>query len=54
MDKKSVHIVLGNILAFVHYTQDQILLSFPNYIQEFTCGVCTASSFDASGLYEKV
>ncbi|XP_015117477.1 uncharacterized protein LOC107041422 [Diachasma alloeum] len=54
MDKQSVHVFISNILTFVHYTQDQILLFFPNYIQEFTCGVCTASSFDDSGLYEKL
>ncbi|XP_011307083.1 uncharacterized protein [Fopius arisanus] len=54
MDRQSVHVFLSNILTFVHYTQDQILLFFPNYIQEFACGVCTASSFDDDGMYERL
>ncbi|KAG8040663.1 hypothetical protein G9C98_002659 [Cotesia typhae] len=54
LDKNSVHILLSNNIPFIHFTKDQILIFFPNYIQEFTCGVCTARRFDDLDLYEKI
>ncbi|XP_057323031.1 uncharacterized protein LOC130666240 [Microplitis mediator] len=54
LDKNSIHILLSNNIPFIHFTKDQILIFFPNYIQEFTCGVCTARRFDKFGLYDKI
>ncbi|KAF7992158.1 hypothetical protein HCN44_001483 [Aphidius gifuensis] len=53
LDEKSIYLFLNNIFLFIHFTEEQILLFFPNYIKEFTCGVCTARTFN-SNIYHKV
>ncbi|KAK0168827.1 hypothetical protein PV327_002594 [Microctonus hyperodae] len=54
LDKNAIYIFLGNILPFIQFTKDQILLFFPSYIQEFSCGMCTARDFKTPNLYEKI
>ena len=54
MDKKTVDLVVAEVLLFVHWSQEQILLFYPNYIQEFVCGYCTLQNTVTDNLYEKL
>ncbi|XP_012277416.2 vitellogenin-3 [Orussus abietinus] len=53
LDGKTVDVMFVN-LVFIHWTQEQVFLFFPNYIRGFTCGVCTAHDFDTAISYEKL
>ncbi|XP_031777418.1 uncharacterized protein LOC100114520 isoform X2 [Nasonia vitripennis] len=54
MDKKTVDLVFAEILLFVHWSKEQVLLFYPNYIQEFVCGYCTLQGPNTDGLYDKL
>ena len=54
MDKKTVDLVIIEYLLFIHWSQEQILLFYPNYIQEFVCGYCTLQNEYDNGLYQKI
>ncbi|KAL7291123.1 hypothetical protein TKK_0015250 [Trichogramma kaykai] len=53
MDKQVVDLVVAEILLFVHWSREQVLLFYPNYIQEFVCGYCTLQDANVSDLYER-
>lgn len=54
MDKKTVDLVFAEMLLFVHWSKEQVLLFYPNYIQEFVCGYCTLQSSNTDGLYDQL
>ncbi|RLU25125.1 hypothetical protein DMN91_003217 [Ooceraea biroi] len=51
---KAIDIVLPNILLYMHWTQEQVLLFFPNHVLEFSCGICTLDHSNVNRLYEKL
>ncbi|CAL7948266.1 unnamed protein product [Xylocopa violacea] len=54
LDSNSVDIIVPNFYLYMHWTQEQILLFFPTYLLEFSCGMCTLSTQDTGNLYEKL
>lgn len=54
LDSKAIDIVLPNINLYMHWTQEQILLFFPTYLLEFSCGICTLRTTNTDNLYEKL
>ncbi|XP_058799949.1 uncharacterized protein LOC131669231 isoform X2 [Phymastichus coffea] len=54
MDKQRVDLIYAEILLYVHWSPDQILLFYPNYIEEFVCGYCTLQDNNAGNFYEKL
>lgn len=53
-DGKAIDILLPNILLYMHWTQEQILLFFPNHVLDFSCGICTLDHSNVDRLYEKL
>ncbi|XP_029165191.1 uncharacterized protein LOC114936229 [Nylanderia fulva] len=51
---KAIDILLPNILLYIHWTREQILLFFPNHVLDFSCGICTLDHSSVDGLYEKL
>ncbi|XP_050462195.1 uncharacterized protein LOC126857111 [Cataglyphis hispanica] len=51
---KAIDILLPNILLYIHWTQEQILLFFPNHVLDFSCGICTLDHSNVDRLYEKL
>ncbi|XP_066593012.1 vitellogenin-5 [Prorops nasuta] len=43
LDDQSVDIMFPNKLLFMHWSQDQNLLFFPNYFLQYNCGLCTSN-----------
>jgi hypothetical protein len=54
MDKNIVDLIIVEVLLFIHWSQDEVLLFYPNFIQEFVCGYCTLEDKNNNGLYEKL
>ncbi|XP_012215404.1 uncharacterized protein [Linepithema humile] len=50
----AIDILLPNIFLHMHWTQEQVLLFFPNHVLEFSCGICTLDHPNIDRLYEKV
>ncbi|XP_011266190.1 uncharacterized protein LOC105257329 [Camponotus floridanus] len=50
----AIDILLPNIILYIHWTQEQILLSFPNHVLDFSCGICTLDHSNVDRLYEKL
>ncbi|XP_043280856.1 uncharacterized protein [Venturia canescens] len=53
LDRKSIHLFFTDYFIFIHVTNEQVLIFFPSYMKEYSCGVCTATDLDAAKLYEK-
>ncbi|XP_033211866.1 uncharacterized protein LOC117169551 isoform X2 [Belonocnema kinseyi] len=53
LDEKSVDVLLSEFQIFIHWTQEHVLLFYPNFIQEFTCGACNALNPNTDGFYKK-
>lgn len=51
---KTIEILLPNMLLYVHWTQEQVLLFFPNHVLDFSCGMCTLEQPNIDRLYEKL
>ncbi|KAK2579022.1 hypothetical protein KPH14_002816 [Odynerus spinipes] len=51
---ESVDILFPNILLFMHWTQQQVLLFLPTYLTEFSCGMCTVHSPNTVNFYEEL
>jgi len=51
---EAIDILLPNIILYIHWTQEQILLSFPNHVLDFSCGICTLDHSNVDRLYEKL
>lgn len=51
---ESVNILFPNILLFMHWTQQQVLLLFPTYLTEFSCGMCTVNSLNTVNFYKEL
>ncbi|XP_072751184.1 uncharacterized protein [Anoplolepis gracilipes] len=51
---KAIDILLPNILLYIHWTQEQVLLFFPNHVLDFSCGICTLDHSNVDKLYEKL
>lgn len=54
MDKQRVDLVHTETLLYVHWSTDQILLFYPNYLKEFVCGYCTLQDSNSESLYDKL
>ncbi|XP_011870467.1 PREDICTED: uncharacterized protein LOC105563463 isoform X2 [Vollenhovia emeryi] len=54
MSGKAIDILLPNIFLYMHWTQEQVLLLFPNHALEFSCGICTLDHPNIDRLYEKL
>ncbi|XP_011707638.1 PREDICTED: uncharacterized protein LOC105462624 [Wasmannia auropunctata] len=54
MGDKTINILLPNIFLYIHWTQEQVLLFFPNHVLEFSCGICTLDHPNVDRLYEKI
>ncbi|XP_076650819.1 vitellogenin-5 isoform X2 [Halictus rubicundus] len=54
LDKNTIHMIVPNLYLYLHWTQEQILLFFPTYLLEFSCGICTSQSSNIDNLYEKL
>ncbi|XP_012522846.1 uncharacterized protein LOC105828849 [Monomorium pharaonis] len=54
MSDKEIDIFLPNILLYIHWTQEQVLLFFSNHVLEFGCGICTLDHLNIDRLYEKL
>ncbi|XP_011162482.2 uncharacterized protein LOC105197692 [Solenopsis invicta] len=54
MSEKTIDILLPNIFLYMHWTQEQVLLFFPNHVLEFSCGICTLDHPNIDKLYEKL
>ncbi|KAL0100276.1 hypothetical protein PUN28_019574 [Cardiocondyla obscurior] len=54
MGDKAIDILLPNILLYMHWTQEQVLLFFSNHVLEFSCGICTLDHPNVDRLYEKL
>ncbi|XP_051171445.1 uncharacterized protein LOC127288178 isoform X1 [Leptopilina boulardi] len=54
LDDKLVDVVLSEFQIFIRWTQEHILLFYPNFIQEFTCGLCTAHQTNTEDLYKRI
>ncbi|XP_047354225.1 uncharacterized protein LOC124950864 isoform X1 [Vespa velutina] len=50
----SVDILFPNTLLFMQWTQNQVLLLFPTYLTEFSCGICTVNSSIINNFYEEL
>ncbi|XP_014616793.1 PREDICTED: uncharacterized protein LOC106793973 [Polistes canadensis] len=51
---QSVDILFPNILLYMHWTKQQVVLFFPTYLTEFSCGMCTVNSLVTSHIYEEL
>ncbi|XP_043259379.1 uncharacterized protein LOC122401364 [Colletes gigas] len=54
LDGNTIDMIVPNLYLYMHWTQEQILLFFPTYLLEFSCGICTLSYPNANNLYEKL
>ncbi|XP_011495960.1 PREDICTED: uncharacterized protein LOC105360685 [Ceratosolen solmsi marchali] len=54
MDRNTVHLILLEVLLSIHWSRDEILLFYPNFIQEFVCGYCTLNDINSDYFYEKL
>nr|XP_033331967.1 vitellogenin-4 [Megalopta genalis] len=54
LDKNTIDMIVPNLYLYLHWTQQQVLLFFPTYLLEFSCGICTLQSSDSNNLYEKL
>lgn len=54
MSDKAIDILLPNILLYMHWTKEQVLLFFPNHVLEFSGGICTLDHPNIDKLYEKL
>ncbi|XP_033196752.1 vitellogenin-4 isoform X1 [Bombus vancouverensis nearcticus] len=54
LDSNTIDIIIPNLYLYMHWTQEQILLFFPTYLLEFTCGICALGTLDSNNLYEKL
>ncbi|XP_017765465.1 PREDICTED: uncharacterized protein LOC108554635 [Eufriesea mexicana] len=54
LDSNTIDIIIPNLYLYMHWTQEQILLFFPTYLLEFSCGVCALRTLETSNLYEKL
>lgn len=54
MGDKAIGILLSNILLYMHWTQEQVLIFFSNHVLEFNCGICTLDHLNIDRLYEKL
>ncbi|KAI4483442.1 hypothetical protein M0802_013384 [Mischocyttarus mexicanus] len=51
---RSIDILFPNILLYMHWTKQQVILLFPTYLTEFCCGMCTVNSPITSHIYEEL
>ncbi|XP_053999528.1 vitellogenin-3 isoform X1 [Hylaeus anthracinus] len=54
LDVNTIDMIVPNLYLYMHWTQEQILLFFPMYLLEFSCGICTLDSLNTDSLYEKL
>ncbi|XP_034189310.1 uncharacterized protein LOC117608379 isoform X1 [Osmia lignaria lignaria] len=54
LDNTTIDLIVPNLYLYMHWTQEQILLFFPTYLLEFSCGICTLRTLDTNNLYEKL
>ena len=54
LDNSTIDLIVPNLYLYMHWTQEQILLLFPTYLLEFSCGICTLRTLDTNNLYEKL
>lgn len=54
LDSNTIDMILPNLHLYMHWTQEQILLFFPTYLLESSCGICTLRSLNTNNLYEKL
>lgn len=54
LDDNTIDIIVPNLYLYMHWTQEQILLFFPTYLLEFSCGLCVLDFLDINNLYEKL
>lgn len=54
LDDKLVDVLLSEFQIFIRWTQEHVLLFYPNFIQEFTCGLCTSLHSNTDDLYKKI
>ncbi|XP_076235711.1 uncharacterized protein LOC143180071 [Calliopsis andreniformis] len=54
LDKNAIDVIVPNLYLYMHWTQEQILLFFPTYLLEFSCGICALRFPNTDNLYEKL
>ncbi|XP_017876855.1 uncharacterized protein LOC108623080 isoform X1 [Ceratina calcarata] len=54
LDSSTMDVIVPNLYLYMHWTQEQILLFFPTYLLEFSCGLCALQTSNTDNLYEKV
>nr|XP_031847046.1 uncharacterized protein LOC116433275 isoform X1 [Nomia melanderi] len=54
LDNSTIDIIVPNLYLYMHWTQEQVLLFFPTYLLEFSCGICTLQVTDNNNSYDKL
>ncbi|KZC04099.1 Vitellogenin-3 [Dufourea novaeangliae] len=54
LDTNTIDMIVPNLSLYIHWSQEQILLFFPTYLLEFSCGICTLQTPNTNNLYEKL
>ncbi|XP_015599682.1 uncharacterized protein LOC107269863 [Cephus cinctus] len=54
LDNRSVDLIVPGFLIFLHWTQEQVLIIYPNFRKESACGLCTATNSNIGDAYVKL